>query len=116
MQKVYTKIESIVGSVITVKAQGVKNNTLALISTRYGTSYASVIKLDRDTVTLQVFSGTSGISTGDEVRFTGVPMQVSYTPDLLGRIFTGSGEPRDNGPALKENMIEIGGPLSLIHI
>lgn len=110
MQKVYTKIESIVGSVITVKAQGVKNNTLALISTRYGTSYASVIKLDRDTVTLQVFSGTSGISTGDEVRFTGVPMQVSYTPDLLGRIFTGSGEPRDNGPALKENMIEIGGP------
>ena len=110
MQKVYTKIESIVGSVITVKASGVQNNTLALINTRFGTSYASVIKLDRDIVTLQVFSGTSGVSTGDEVRFTGVPMRVSYTPDLLGRIFTGSGTPRDNGPELKENLIPIGGP------
>lgn len=110
MQKVYTRIESIVGSVITVKAEGVKNNTLALINTRFGTSYASVIKLNRDTVTLQVFSGTSGVSTGDEVRFTGVPMRVSYTPDLLGRVFTGSGLPRDNGPVLKDNMIPIGGP------
>lgn len=110
MQKVYTKIESIVGSVITVKAEGVQNNTLALINTRFGTSYASVIKLDHDIVTLQVFSGTSGVSTGDEVRFTGVPMRVSYTPDLLGRIFTGSGTPRDNGPELTENLIPIGGP------
>lgn len=110
MQKVYTKIESIVGSVITVKAEGVKNDTLAIINTRYGKSYASVIKLDHDTVTLQVFSGTSGVSTGDEVRFTGLPMRVSYTNDLLGRVFKGDGSPRDKGPVLTENMIPIGGP------
>jgi len=29
---------------------------------------------------------------------------------MLGRIFTGSGEPRDNGPAINENEIEIAGP------
>lgn len=110
MQKVYTKIESIVGSVITVKAEGVKNDTLAIINTRYGKSYASVIKLDHDIVTLQVFSGTSGVSTGDEVRFTGLPMRVSYTQDLLGRVFNGAGLPRDKGPVLTENMIPIGGP------
>lgn len=110
MQKVYTKIESIVGSVITVKAEGVKNDTLAIINTRFGKSYASVIKLDHDIVTLQVFSGTSGVSTGDEVRFTGLPMRVSYTNDLLGRVFNGAGIPRDKGPQLTDNMIPIGGP------
>jgi len=29
---------------------------------------------------------------------------------MLGRIFSGSGEPRDNGPAIKDNEIEIAGP------
>jgi V/A-type H+-transporting ATPase subunit B len=37
-------------------------------------------------------------------------MQVSFSDDLLGRVFNGSGEPRDKGPSLKENMIPIGGP------
>jgi V/A-type H+-transporting ATPase subunit B len=37
-------------------------------------------------------------------------MQVSFSQNLLGRVFNGSGEPRDNGPALTENMIPIGGP------
>ena len=57
MQKVYTKIESIVGNVVTVRAPGVKNGDLALV----GDSYANVIKLDKDIVSLQVFawSGSS---------------------------------------------------------
>jgi V/A-type H+-transporting ATPase subunit B len=37
-------------------------------------------------------------------------MQVSFSDNLLGRIFDGSGKPRDNGPSLAENMKEIGGP------
>ena len=110
MQKVYTKIESIVGNVITVRATGVKNQDLAEVTTSSGFSYANVIKLDHDLVSLQVFSGAQGISTGDSVRFLGVPMRVSFSDDLLGRIFNGSGEPRDKGPSLTDNMIEIGGP------
>ena len=110
MQKVYTKIDSIVGNVITLRAEGVRNSELAVINTRFGKSYAQVIKLDDDKVSLQVFSGAQGISTGDEVRFTGLGMRVSYSNHLLGRIFTGSGEPRDGGVSLTENMIEIQGP------
>jgi V/A-type H+-transporting ATPase subunit B len=37
-------------------------------------------------------------------------MQVSFSENLLGRIFTGSGEPRDRGPELAENMTEIHTP------
>ena len=110
MQKVYTKIESIVGNVISVKADGVRSGDLAEVTTNTGKSYANVIKLDGDLVSLQVFSGASGISTGDSVRFLGVPMRVSFSDDLLGRVFDGAGKPRDNGPELEDNMIPIGGP------
>lgn len=111
MQKVYTKIESIIGNVITVKAQGVKNGDLAEITSSNGNkSYANVIKLDNDIVSLQVFAGAQGVSTGDSIRFLGVPMRVSFSDDLLGRVFDGAGKPRDNGPELTENMIDIGGP------
>ena len=110
MQKVYTKIESIVGNVISVKADGVRSGDLAEVTTSTGKSYANVIKLDGDLVSLQVFSGASGISTGDSVRFLGVPMRVSFSDNLLGRVFDGAGKPRDNGPDLEDNMIPIGGP------
>ena len=106
MQKVYTKIESIVGNVVTVKAEGVRLGDLALV----GDSYATVIKLDRDIVSLQVFAGAQGVGTNDSVRFLDRPMMVSFSEHLLGRVFDGAGVPRDHGPALTENMIPIGGP------
>lgn len=106
MQKIYTKIESIIGNVVTVRATGVCNGDLALV----GKSYANVIKLDKDMVYLQVFAGTQGVSTTDSVKFLGRPMMVSYSEHLLGRVFNGTGVPRDNGPTLTENMIPIGGP------
>ena len=110
MSKVYNKIESIAGSVITVKAVGIQYNELAVINTRFGKSLAQVIKIENDLISLQVFAGGRGVSTGDEVRFLGNDMRVSFSDDLLGRIFNGSGEPRDKGPELTENMIRIGGP------
>ena len=106
MQKVYTKIESIVGNVITVKADDVRLGDLAMV----GDSYATIIKLDKDLVSLQVFAGAQGVGTNDSVRFLGRPMMVSFSEHLLGRIFDGAGIPRDNGPALTENMIPINGP------
>ncbi len=110
VNKVYNRIESIIGNVITVRASGVAYKELAQISTRFGKSLAQVNKIDGDIVSLQVFAGGQGISTGDEVRFLGHEMRVSFSEDLLGRIFNGSGEPRDKGPALTENMKPIGGP------
>ncbi|NLJ47245.1 MAG: V-type ATP synthase subunit B [Treponema sp.] len=110
MKKVYSRIESITGNVITVRAEDVQYGELAQVSTRFGVSLAEVIRLADDEVSLQVFAGGRGISTGDEVRFLGHPMQVSFTDSLMGRIFNGAGEPRDKGPELSENLIPIGGP------
>ncbi|MFQ5951861.1 MAG: V-type ATP synthase subunit B [Candidatus Omnitrophota bacterium] len=110
MRKVCTRILSIAGNVVTVRAEGVSYQELAEISTSMGTSLAQVIRLDGDAVHPQVFAGARGISTGDEVRFLGHPMKVGYTSNMLGRIFNGSGQPRDGGPSIEENLIEIAGP------
>ena len=110
MNKVYNRIESITGNVITVKASGVRYNELAQINTRFGKSLAQVNKIDGEIVSLQVFAGGQGVSTGDEVRFLGREMQVPFSDDLLGRCFSGSGAPMDMGPILRDNMKPIGRP------
>lgn len=110
MRKVYTKIDQVNGNVITVKAAGIAYEELAEISTAQGKSLAQVIKLEGDNVSLQVFAGGRGISVNDEVRFLGHPMQVTFSENLLGRIFDGAGNPRDGGPTLDESLIEVAGP------
>lgn len=110
MHKVYTNIIQIAGDVITVEAEGVGYMDIAEVTTRYGTSLAQVIRLDRKRVSLQVFAGSRGISTRDEVRFLGHSMRIARSDNLLGRIFNGSGKPLDRGPALSENLGDISGP------
>ena len=110
MHKVYHRIDTIAGNVVTLKAPSVSYRELAEITSRRGTSLAQVIRLQGDTVALQVFAGARGVATDARVRFLGDPMRVPFSDALLGRIFTGSAEPRDRGPALKDNLIPIGGP------
>ncbi len=110
MRKVYNKILQIAGNVIMLEASGVSSGELAEVISGHGTSLAQVIRLDGKKVFLQVFAGSRGISTNDEVRFLGRSMRISSSDKLMGRIFNGSGQPRDNGPAITDDMIEIGGP------
>jgi V/A-type H+-transporting ATPase subunit B len=110
MHKLYHQIDNISGSVVTLRADGVRNKELAEIDSRTGTSLAQVIKLAGEEVTLQVFAGARGIATDAQVRFLGHPMQVPFGDELLGRVFTGSAKPRDNGPELTMNATDIGTP------
>lgn len=110
MQKIYSNIIKIAGDVITVEAENVGYNEIAQVFSSRGVSLAQVIRIDGKRISLQVFSGSRGISTGDKVRFFGLPMQVSSSDALMGRIFNGSGLPLDNGPALHDDLVDIGGP------
>ncbi|MDR2580756.1 MAG: V-type ATP synthase subunit B [Fibromonadaceae bacterium] len=109
MHKVYHKIERIAGNVITVAAEDVSYRELAQVQSPQGVSLAQVIRLDSGMVDLQVFAGSRGISTDSQVRFLGRPMQIPFSDSLLGRVFSGAGEPRDKGPAVNDNPIDIGG-------
>jgi len=110
MNTVYHQIDHIAGPVITLRAAGVKYRELAEVTSRGNTSLAQVIKLDGDAVSLQVFAGARGIATDARVRFLGAAMRVPFSESLLGRVFTGSAKPRDNGPELTDNLVEIGTP------
>jgi V/A-type H+-transporting ATPase subunit B len=110
MRKVYNKILNISGNVITVKAKDIAYEELAEITTQRGKSLAQVIKLEGDLVSLQVFAGSRGVSINDEIRFLGRPMEVTFSDNMLGRIFDGAGMPRDKGPSLTDDMIPVAGP------
>eukprot|EP00004_Rigifila_ramosa_P005733 TRINITY_DN163_c0_g1_i1.p1 TRINITY_DN163_c0_g1~~TRINITY_DN163_c0_g1_i1.p1 ORF type:complete len:502 (-),score=121.15 TRINITY_DN163_c0_g1_i1:142-1647(-) len=60
---------------------------------------------------VQVFEGTSGIDTKNtRCEFTGDVLKMPVTEDMLGRMFNGSGNPIDNGPAvLAEEFLDIQG-------
>ncbi len=110
MRKYYDHITRIAGNVVTVTATGVGYDELAVISGERGSSLAQVIHLESDQVSLQVFAGTEGVSTGDKVRFLGRPMQVPFSEQLLGRVFDGSGRPRDDRPPVEGKDVPIGSP------
>jgi len=110
MRKYYDQIIRIAGNVITVRARDISYDELAVVTSADGSSLAQVIRLEGDQVSLQVFAGTEGISTGDRVRFLKHPMQVPFSDDLLGRIFDGAGRPRDDRPEVRADMVDIGGP------
>ena len=108
--KVYHKIDALSGSVATLRAEGVKYNEIAEVESRAGVSLAQVIKLDGPNVTIQIFSGARGVDTSAKVRFLGETMKIPFGDDLLGRVFTGAGVPRDGGPAISANKVPIGQP------
>ena len=110
MRKTFNEITRIAGDVATVKASGVGYEDLAVVSTTFGLSLAQVIRLNRNEVSLQVFAGTAGVSNGDRIRFLGHPMQVPHSETMLGRVFDGSGSPRDDRPAVKSKPVDLGSP------
>lgn len=111
MKKIYERIEDMRGNLITVTAKDASLGELARVELKNGRSvYASVLRIDGDRVTLQVFENTRGISTGDRVIFLNREMQAVYGDALLGRRLNGTGKPIDGGPDIVGDSVNIGGP------
>lgn len=111
MNKIYDRIIDIRGNLITVIAVGVKMGELGKIHRKSGdTTFASVLSIDGEKVTLQAFENPRGVSTGDRVSFLGHTMQVTAGDSLMGRRLNGSGEPIDDGPEVIGKKISINQP------
>ncbi|RLJ19567.1 V-type ATP synthase subunit B [bacterium endosymbiont of Escarpia laminata] len=114
----YSRITEIVGDIIKVQVpelgtgQDICFGDLALVEDRdESRSLAQIISMQDDQVSLQLFNGTKGVSTASTVRFLGHPMETTYSGNILGRIFRGTGEPIDGGPSLAHDpRVAIGGP------
>lgn len=70
-----------------------------------------VLEVNGDRAAVQVFAGTRGFAVETtRARFTGEVARLGVGLEMLGRIFDGSGQPVDGGPALiAEKQIEVAG-------
>ncbi|HON38361.1 MAG: V-type ATP synthase subunit B [Pseudomonadota bacterium] len=60
-----------------------------------------VIEVGKDTTVVQVFGGVSEVDLlNSKVRYKGETLKLPVSPDILGRIFDGSGKPIDGGPPI----------------
>ncbi len=77
--------------------------------------HGQILQVEKDKVLVQVFEGTEGINVDKStVRFLGKPMELAVSPDILGRVFSGIGEPKDDGPPIlpKQKMNINGNPIN----
>jgi V/A-type H+-transporting ATPase subunit B len=111
MKKTYDRIIDMRGNLLSVLAKNVSLGEMARIHKQNGdTTYASVLRIEDEKVTLQAFENTRGISTNDKVTFLGHQMLATVTDSLLGRRFNGAGDPVDNGPKVVGDHVEINSP------
>ncbi|MBP7035069.1 V-type ATP synthase subunit B [Methanospirillum hungatei] len=69
-----------------------------------------VLDTSDDIVVVQVFETTTGIGKDTGVRFTGETIKMPVGKDMLGRILSGAGKPKDGGPDIvPEKRLEITG-------
>ena len=109
----YFGLHSISGSLIVLdRVEGAQFDEMARIVLDDGTERTGrVAMLEGDKAILQVFEGTHGLSlTNTRTQFTGRPMEMPLSGDLLGRVFTGAGRPADGlGEVMPEKFGDING-------
>ncbi len=111
--KEYKTITQIAGPLVFVSdVSGVGYNEIVEIMLPTGERRkGQVLDVSTTTAVVQVFGPTSGINTTQtSVRFLGETMRIGLSTDMLGRAFTGLGEPRDKGPKIiPEEKLDING-------
>ncbi len=109
----YQTVDSVSGHLLFVKnTKDVAYGEIAQIQTPDGeTRTGQVLEAAQDMAILQVFEGTSGLDTSKTtVRFLGETVKLAVSQDMIGRVFTGSGQVTDGGPdIIAEDNIEIHG-------
>lgn len=113
MVKEYRTVGNISGPLMLVEGvKGIKYAELCEIELKNGEMRkGQVLEVDRDRALVQVFEGTRGIDIPEtKVKFKGKGIELSLSPEILGRIFNGMGEPIDNAPKiLPEKRADING-------
>jgi len=103
MLKEYKTIADVAGPLMLVEqVEGIKYNELVEIELPGGDiRRGQVLEVDRDRALVQIFEGSTGLNIGSaKVRFQGKAIELPVSMDLLGRVFSGLGTPRDQGPKI----------------
>ena len=77
-----------------------------------------IVEVYEDKAVIQVFEGTDNMSLNNtHTRLVGHPMEITLSPDILGRTFNGIGAPIDNlGPVVSDTKVNVNGlPLNPVN-
>jgi len=103
MRVEYRTVNDIAGPLMLVEeVEGVKYGELVEIILPDGSKRnGQVLEVHHDRALIQVFEGTQGIDIPEtRVVFRGKGIELSLSPDILGRVFNGLGDPIDGGPEI----------------
>lgn len=113
MYKEYLTVSNIVGPLLIVeKIRDVKFGELVEIETSDGVlRRGTVLDVSTEKAVVQVFEGTVGLDVDkSRVRFLGRSQQLGVSEEIVGRIFDGSGNPKDKGPQIiAKKLLDING-------
>lgn len=99
----YTTITQISGPLVVVEeVREVHYDELVEVETKDGEiRRGKVLEASEGKALVQLFEGTAGLDvTGSTVRFMGKVLEIPVSPDILGRVFDGAGNPIDQGPRI----------------
>ncbi|MFW6117517.1 MAG: V-type ATP synthase subunit B, partial [Thermoproteota archaeon] len=90
---------------------GISYGEVVKVTTPSGEKMGRVIDVSDQTTVIQVFEGTTGLELDTTaIRFTGEPFRLPVSTDMFGRMFTGRGDPADDGPRIiPEEYLDIHG-------
>ena len=100
MIKEYRTIEEVAGPLMLVrKVDGVKYDELGEIELPSGeVRRCRVLEVNGSSVLVQLFESSAGLNLANSrVRFSGHGIRLNVSKDMLGRVFSGMGEPIDGG-------------------
>jgi len=103
----YTTVAEVAGPLmIVVGVEGVAYSEIVDIETPSGEKRrGEVLEVKGDLAVVQVFEGTRDLNTSTtKVRFTGETAHIGVSLDMLGRVFSGTGNPIDGGPEIIPEM------------
>lgn len=113
MLKEYKTISEVAGPLMLVRdVENVAYDELGEIQLQNGERRrCKVLEVNGSDVLVQLFESSAGINLEDsKVSFFGKGLELSVSEDMLGRVFSGMGEPIDGGPELiPERKLDING-------
>ena len=97
---IYKTTSEIRGPILMVEGiRGVSYDELVRIRRPTGEEVTgSVLDVSRDWAMVQCFGDTSGMDLNITIKFTGETLKIPMSPELIGRVFSGSFEPLDGMP------------------
>ena len=113
MIKEYKTIREVVGPLMLVEGvEGATYNELVEIRQSNGeVRQGKVLEVNGDKALVQLFEGSQGLNIATaKARFMGKSQELAVSIDMLGRVFDGTGNPRDGGaPIIPEARLDING-------